>query len=146
MQDKDEEILYDGEQQPEISTAAIIYGDTIYWVTIVGTLIVLIGSVLSFITKGNYIDPGYMLTAIWEGKNVNEIWEGAAGVGATPEGHWYLDNISTGDGLTMFGLALGVFSVVPGIIGAGIYLYKEKETLFAVLAMIAAAIIIFSMI
>ena len=141
---KDEEILYDGEQRPEISTAAIIYGDTIYWVTIVGTLLVLIGSVLSFITKGNYIDPGYMLTAIWEGKDVNQIWEGA--VGATPDGHWYLDQISTGDGLTMFGLALGVFSVVPGIVGAGYFLFKENEKLFGSLALIAAAIIVFAMI
>ena len=145
MQDENEKILYDGEHQPEISTAGIVYGDTIYWVTIAGTLLVLIGSVLSFITKGNYIDPGYMLTAIWQGKDVYEIWEGAAGVGATPEGHWYLSNISTGDGLTMFGLALGVFSVVPGIIGAGFYLFKEKEILFGILAMIAAAIIIVAM-
>lgn len=144
MENKDEEILYDGEQRPEISTAAIIYGDSIYWITIIATLIVLIGSVLSFITKGNYIDPGYMLTAIWDGKTVDQIWEGA--VGGTPNGHWYLGEISTGDGLTMFGIALGVFSVVPGIIGAGIFLFKENEKLFASLAMIAAGIILIAMI
>ena len=85
-----------------------------------------------------------MLTAIWEGKGVNEIWEGA--IGGTPDGHWYLSAISTGDGLTMVGLALGVFSVVPGIVGAGFYLFKEKEPVFGSLAFIAAAIIVFAMI
>lgn len=140
---KEKDVLYDGEQKPEISTAAIVYGDTIYWITIVASVIVLIGSVLSFITKGNYIDPSYMLTSIWEGKNVEEIWVGA--VGATPDGHWYLGQISTGDGLTMFGIALGVFSIIPAIFGAGFYLFKEKENLFASLAIIAAFITIGAM-
>lgn len=139
----EKEILYDGEQKPEISTAAVVYGDTIYWITVIGSVIVLIGSVLSFITKGNYIDPGYMLSSIWQGKNVEEIWTGS--VGALPNGHWYLGQISTGDGLTMFGIALGVFSVVPAILGAGFYLFKENEKLFGGLAIIAALITIGAM-
>ncbi|MDH5545836.1 MAG: hypothetical protein OEZ43_09600 [Gammaproteobacteria bacterium] len=141
MQEK--EIIYDGEQKPEISTAGIVYGDTIYWITIVATIIVIVGSVLSFITKANYIDPGYMLTSIWEGKTVEQIWQGA--VGSTPDGHWYMGHIATGDGLTMFGIALGVFSVIPAIFGAGVFLFKEKENLFAVLAVIAAFITIGAM-
>ena len=131
-------------KKPEIDPAAIVYGDTIYWITVVATVIVLIGTILTFTTKGNYVDPAYMLTAIWEGKNVDEIWNAATG--HTPDGHWYISQITTGDGLTMFGIALGVFSVIPGIVGAGVLLLRDKQTLFGVLAMVAALITLGAMI
>lgn len=126
------------EQRPEIPQSGIIFGDIIYWVTIVATVIVLIGSVVTFLSQGNYIEPSYLLSAIWEGKNVDDIWKG--GVGVLPEGHWYLEHITKGDGMTTFGLALGVFSVIPAIFGASYYLLKDKDYIFAGLAIVAALI------
>ena len=124
--------------KPVVPVAGVIYGDIVYWITIVATFVVLIGSVMTFVTTNNYIDPNYMLSAIWEGKNVEEIWIGA--VGAQPDGHWYLPQITTGNGLTAAGIALGVFSVIPGIIGAAVLLFKQGERLFGTLAVISAII------
>jgi hypothetical protein len=44
-----------------------------------------------------------------------------------------------------FGPALGVFSVIPTLIGAAVVLIKKKEGFFAWLALIAAMIVFVSM-
>lgn len=125
------------------SVAAISYGDVVYWGTLVSALIALVGQILNFITRSFYISPSYTLTAIWQNKTVAEIWEGA--VGGLPQGHWYLDHITTGDGLTAFGISVGVFIVIPALIISGLMLFREKKFFFGILAMIAAAITIASM-
>jgi len=130
------------EERPQISLAGRVYGEIIYWGTIAGSIISIIGSIVTFVTKKNYIDPAYLLSAIWQGKSVKEIWEGA--VGSLPHGHWYLHHIFTGNGLAMAGLAFGVFVVAPAIFGAAIFLFKEKKPVFGVLAIIAGIIIIAS--
>lgn len=132
------------EERPAIPRAGVVYGDTIYWITIIGTIITIIGSVVTFVTTNNYIDPAYLLSSIWEGQKVEDIWTGA--VGAPPNGHWYLDHLTTGNGLTAFGIALGVFSVIPSILAAGWVLFKQGEKLFASLAAIAAIITIIAMV
>ena len=124
--------------KPVVPLAGVIYGDIIYWGTILATIVVIIGSIITFTTHNNYIDPNYLLSAIWQGKNVEEIWVGA--VGAQPNGHWYLPVLTTGNGMTAGGIALGVFSVIPGIIGAAVLLFKEKQRLFGSLAVLSAII------
>ena len=63
------------EARPEISRAGIVYGDIIYWVTIAGTVLTLIGSVITFTVSGQYMDAGQLLENIWAGKTVDEIWQ-----------------------------------------------------------------------
>ena len=127
-------------ERPVAPKAGIIYGDIIYWGTVIATIVVIIGSVITFVATFENIHPGYLMTSIWQGKNVEEIWVGA--VGAQPDGHWYLDHLSTGNGITAAGIALGVFSVIPGIIGAGIVLFREREWVYGSLALVAAIITI----
>jgi uncharacterized membrane protein len=126
------------QQQVEIPFSGIIYGDTIYWVTIAGAVLVIVGSVITFVTEANYIAPGYLLSSIWAGTPVDKIWIDA--VGSPPDGHWYLSQLATGNGLTMAGIAMGVFSVIPGLVVGGVVLFKEKRTLYGILAVVAAVI------
>ena len=129
------------EHQVTIAKSGVVYGDIIYWGAIAGAVLALIGSILTFTTTQNYIDPNYLLSSILEGKSVEAIWQGAEGIGQRPDGHWYLDQLMTGNGLTMAGMALGVFSVIPGLLGAGYILAtREKAPLYAMLAFIAALI------
>ena len=131
----------------EIPRSGIVYGDIVYWTTIAGAFLAIVGSIITFVTTNNYIDPNYLLSSIWEGKGVAAIWRGVEGVGAPPDGHWYLGQITTGNGLTMLGLVLGVFSVIPGLLGASwILLTKEGMPLYAGLALVAALITLFAMI
>lgn len=133
------------EEQPPISYAGIIYGDIIYWGTLAGAFVVLLGSLVTFATTSNYIDPSYMLSSLLEGKSVTEIWQNAEGVGALPNGHWYLSVLGTGNGLTMLGIAIGVFSVTPAIFASAYYLYKDNDKLFAGVAAVAGIITIYAM-
>ncbi|HEY5603747.1 MAG TPA: hypothetical protein VIM41_11620 [Gammaproteobacteria bacterium] len=132
------------DDKPVPPFSGIIYGDIIYWGTILATLVVIAGSIMTFVAKSSYIDPTYLLSSIWEGKSVEAIWKGA--VGAQPDGHWYLSQLSNGAGLTVAGIALGVFSVIPGIIGSAVYLFKEKQFLYGSLAVIAAIITIYAVV
>lgn len=126
------------------SLAGRVYGEIVYWGTVAAAVIAMLGQVFSFVSNKNYVDPAYMLSAIWQSKSVAQIWEGATG--ALPNGHWYLHHLATGNGLTEFGIAVGVFVVIPAMLGAAIILYRDRSPLFATLAVVAAFITIASMV
>jgi hypothetical protein len=129
--------------RPPVAVSGIIYGEFVYWITILGSIIAIIGATIAMFGVPNYLDTSYVFSAIWEGKTTVEIWEGATG--EIPNGHWYLPRLSNGDALAMFGLALGVFSVIPGMIGAAIAMFKKKETLYGTFATIAVILCITSL-
>lgn len=143
--EKQNDIENDEDDRPLVPRAGIIYGDIIYWGTIAGTFLVMIGSFVTFTTMNNYIDPAYLLSAILEGKTVEEIWQGAEGVNQLPNGHWYLSEITTGNGLTMAGIAIGVFSVTPAIFASAYALFKDGQKLFGSIAVVAGLITIYAM-
>lgn len=133
----------DTEVRPKPPLSGLVYGEIVYWGTLIGSFIAIIGAVVTFVTKKNYVDPAYMLTSIWQGKSVEEIWSGATG--ALPNGHWYIHHLFTGNGLAEFGLAIGVFTITPACFGAAICLFKEKEYVFGTMATIAGIITTLSM-
>jgi len=143
--EQNNEQTQNSESRPAVSYAGIIYGDIIYWGTLAGAFVVLLGSIITFTTTNNYIDPSYMLSSLLDGKNVSEIWQGAEGIGAAPNGHWYLSVLGTGNGLTMLGIAMGVFSVTPAIFASAYFLLKDGDKMFASVAGIAGLITIFAM-
>lgn len=130
-------------EKPQPPASGLIYGGTVYWLTYAGSIITVIGSVLCFTTTSNYIDPSNLISAMWEGKSASDIW--MSSIGALPNGHWYIPHILKGDGLTEFGLAVGVFSVTPACILAGFALFKEKLVGYGIMALIAGAFTIISM-
>ena len=131
------------EKRPEIPFSGVVYGDTIYWGTIGSAVVALIGQMVAFLGGSNVIPPGTLFSMIWEGSKYDTIWKQT--VGSRPEGHWYFSQLATGDGLTMFGIALGVFIVIPAILAsAWVLLRVEKRPFFATLAVIAALITIAS--
>jgi len=129
------------ELKPPIS--GLVYGQLVYWITMVSSFIAMIGSVIASVTKNNFAPPTYWITAIWQGKSTAEIWEPISG--PLPAGHWYISSLMTGDGLTAMGISIGVFSVTLAMVVSGLILYKEKSILFGTLALIAAAITTVSM-
>lgn len=130
------------DDKPVVPLAGIVYGDTIYWGTIIGTVLTLLGQVISFVGAKNYVAASYVMSSLWQGSRTDDLW---SPVGGPPNGHWYLDQMYNGDGLTMFGIAMGVFSVTPAIFGAAYVLFREKKRLFGSLAVIAALISIYAM-
>jgi hypothetical protein len=132
------------EDNPEIPVSGVAYGDTIYWGTILSAVITLIGQVVTFLTPGSAISPSILLSRIWEGRGVDGIWQGV-GIARPANEHWYFSQITSGEGLTMFGIAVGVFVVIPALLASAYVLVtREGRPLFASLAVIAALITIAS--
>lgn len=133
-----EQIDHQTGDAPVVPVAGVVYGDMIYWGTIAASMLTLLGQIISFVTSKNFMSPSYLLSSIWQGKSVDEIWkDGAAGL---PEGHWYLNELATGDGLTTAGLALGVFTVIPAIAASALVLLRQRQHLYAGLATVAGII------
>ena len=127
------------EEKPKPPIAGIIYGEIVYWGVLAGSLIVIAGSVLAFLGD-NYVPVSYWISSIWKGETVLQTWVGATG--ALPSGHWYLSHLSTGDGLSAFGISLGVFSVVPALFLSGVALLKEKQWLYGSLALVGCLVVV----
>ena len=134
------------EARPEIPLSAKVYGKTIYWGTIFSAVVALFGQLVVFLTKGSTLAPSVLLSRIWEGHDVAGIWAGT-GVDRPVNEHWYLSHLNTGEGLTMLGISLGVFVVIPALLASSFVLYtREKQFLYGSLALIAALITIGSLI
>lgn len=128
--------------RPRVPRAGVVYGEVVYWFTVLGSVIAIVGSTIAMLGADNFLDPSYVFSAIWQGESTVEIWEGA--VGQIPNGHWYLPRLGMGDALAMFGLGLGVFAVIPAMVWSAIILFKERESLFGALAVVSAMLCVVS--
>lgn len=120
--------------------AGLVYGQIVYWGVMLGALIVMIGSIVSFITRDNFVPVSYWLSEVWKGDSPSQIWQGISG--ALPMGHWYFSHLTTGDGLTALGISLSVFSVVPALFISSAVLFKEGDKLYGTLTLICGVIVL----
>ena len=125
-------------EKPKPPLAGLVYGEILYWGVMVGSLIVIAGSILSFLGD-NFIPVSYWLSATWKGESPLQIWKGATG--ALPMGHWYLAHLTAGDALTALGISLAVFSVVPALFFSSAVLFKQRDWLYGSLALTAGIIV-----
>jgi drug/metabolite transporter (DMT)-like permease len=128
--------------RPKVPRAGVVYGEVVYWFTILGSIISIVGATIAVLGADNHLDPSYVFSGIWQGESTTAIWEGA--VGQIPNGHWYLPRVGMGDGLAMLGLAVAVFAVIPGMICSAIVLFMERERVFGTLALVAAVLCVVS--
>ena len=113
-------------EKPVMPTEQILYGDVVYWLCVVSALLCMVGPLVAmFNIDNNVMDPQFMFGAIWAGESIPQIWEKAAG--GFPGGHFWLTNLTKGDGLTQFGLVVGGSCALPALLtSAFIYLKKGK--------------------
>jgi len=132
-------------QQPKMPRVQLVYGEIIYWVTILACLICMIGPAISVAAPdNNVLDPYKVFNAIFEGKTAEEVWQ-EAGDGV-PGGHFYLTHISYGDGLTQFGLALGCSCAIWGLLAAAGAYASEKRWLWVALSLWVVLMVVLSVI
>lgn len=102
-----------------------LYGAWIYWVSIVAAVICIVAPVIALaFPSQNVLDPQFLFSTIWEGAKPLEVWE-TAGTGF-PGGHFWINNLTKGDGLIQLGIVLGGICAGFGLIGAAIGYLKEK--------------------
>jgi hypothetical protein len=131
-------------QQPKMPRVQLVYGEIIYWVTILACLICMIGPAISVAApNNNVLDPYKLFNAIFAGKTAEEVWQ-EAGDGF-PGGHFYLKHMTYGDGLTQFGLALGCSCAIWGLFATAALYASEKRWLWLVLSLWVATLVLLSM-
>jgi hypothetical protein len=129
---------------PKMPKTQLVYGEMVYWVTIVACLICMVGSVLSVaFPDNNILNPYQLFGAIFEGKSAHQIWEEVGG--GYPGGHFYLSNLTKGDGFTQFGLALGCSVALWSLIVVAFVYRSEKNYLYLFLAIWVAVLVGLSM-
>ena len=122
-------------ENPNIKRSQIIFGDVVYWFTIVAAVICTVGPLLSFISMdGNVINPHFLFANMWNGMAPEAIWE-TSGSGITG-GHYWISNITAGDGFTQLGLVMGCSVAIPAmLVAAIIYAFRERSFGWAILAL-----------
>jgi len=132
-------------ERPQIARVQTVYGEIVYWVTIFSAIICMIGPVVSMSNPDNNIlNPHYLFSGIFDGKDAATIWEEVGG--GFPGGHFYLSNFTKGDGFTQFGLALGCSVGLWGLLATAFVYIKEKNYTYVVLSLWVSLLISLSMI
>jgi hypothetical protein len=130
----------ENEEAPKPPVTGVIYGRICFWIVIVGIIVAVVGIVMYFASDG-YFDQELLLDSLWDGENVEGIWEASAGVTSVPHGHWYLSILSHGDVIAMLGIAICCFAAVVGMWGAFVATVRSGDRLYATFALIIAVIL-----
>ncbi len=108
------------------SRPQLIYGRCIYWLSIVAAMICAIGPVIAVAFQyKNIMDPHYLFYSIWEGKTAEAVWQEVGG--GFPGGHFWIHNLTGGDGFIQFGLVLGCSCACVALVGTAIAFLREKH-------------------
>ena len=133
------------EARPKMPRAQIVYGEIVYWVTIVACIICMIGPLISLAAPdNNVLNPHYLFASIFEGKSAETVWQEVGG--EFPGGHFYLENLTKGDGFTQVGLALGCSVALWALIATAIAYFTEKIYIYVVLSLWVGALVTLAMI
>ena len=133
------------EETPKMPRAQTIYGSIVYWVTILSCLICMVGPVISVASPdNNVLNPYKLFSAIFEGKDAQTVWQEVGG--EFPGGHFYLKNLTYGDGFTQLGLALGCSVALWALIVVAFAYATERIHLYTILSLWVAGLVALSMI
>ena len=120
-----------------IPISGVVYGQIIYWLTFISSLCVLLGTVVSFLESDSPFPASYLLRSVIDGKSKSEIWKKSV-LGEPPDFLFFLQNVSYGESITMIGIAIGVSSVVPATFFASYFLWRSRNPIFSLLALLAS--------
>ena len=127
-----------------VPISGVVYGEIIYWLTVGSSFVVLLGTIISFIETQSLVSSAYILKSVFTGKSVEEIWLGSD-ISQIPDIKFYLTRFNFGESITILGIAFGVFSVIPAVFCASYFLWRSRNPVFAISAVFAGIITIFSM-
>ena len=101
-------------RKPPVPISGVVYGEIIYWCTCLSALLVVGGTITSFLETDSLMPAGYLIDSVFEGRSVDEIWA-ASPLKRPPDALTYLSLLRYGEALTLAGIAFGVLSVAPAV-------------------------------
>ena len=117
-------------KQSKIPLSQLVFGESIYWLCILAAIVCMIGPVIALLSVGsNVMNPHFLFASIFEGNTADVVWREVGG--GFPGGHFWKDNIFSGDGFTQFGLVIGCASALPALLGTAlVYTFMKRERAF----------------
>jgi len=114
-------------KQLKIPVSQLVFGETIYWLCVLSAVVCIIGPVIAMLfVDNNIMNPHFLFVSIFEGNTAEVVWE-EVGRGF-PGGHFWKDNLFTGDGFTQLGLVIGCASALPALVATAlVYVFQRKE-------------------
>ena len=125
-------------RRPPVPISGVVYGEIIYWCTCLSALLVVGGTIISFLETDSVMPAGYLINSVFEGRSVEEIWATSV-LKSPPDALTYLSLLRYGEALTVAGIAFGVLSVAPAVFFSAAYLWRSKNEFLAVTAMVSGA-------
>lgn len=125
-------------RRPPVPISGVVYGEIIYWCTCLSALLVVGGTIISFLETDSVMPAGYLINSVFEGRSVEEIWATSV-LKSPPDALTYLSLLRNGEALTVAGIAFGVLSVAPAVFFSAAYLWRSKNEFLAVTAMVSGA-------
>lgn len=61
-------------RRPPVPISGVVYGEIIYWCTCLSALLVVGGTIISFLETDSVMPAGYLINSVFEGRSVEEIW------------------------------------------------------------------------
>ena len=133
------------DERPKMPREQIVYGEIVYWITIVSCIICMVGPVIAMANvENNILNPHFLFAKIFEGKNAQAIWQEVGG--GFPGGHFYLKNFTTGDGFTQFGLALGCSVALWALVASAVAFISQRIYLYFFLSLWVGFLVFVSMV
>jgi len=129
----------------KIALPQIVYGKTVYWLSILTALLCTLGMTLAMVFPDkNFMDPRYLFFSIWAGNSPEAVWEQVGG--GFPGGHFWLHNLNTWDGFTQFGLVIGCSCAFVALLATSVaYLHGEHRSYgWAVVSLFVASLVLLS--
>ena len=117
-------------EQSKIPVSRRVFGETIYWLCVLAAIVCMIGPVIALLSvDSNIMNPHFLFASIFDGNTADVVWREVGG--GFPGGHFWMDNIFTGDGFTQFGLVIGCASALPALSATAlVYIFGKKEKAF----------------
>ncbi|ADB58849.1 hypothetical protein [Archaeoglobus profundus] len=127
-------------EPPKPPTAGIVYGEIVYWITIVGMIVGIAGLAI-YLSSGGVMNSD-MISDLLKGETPKKLWEEHSILGEMPESHWYLSYLSYGDAIAMLGIVICSLSAVIATWATAltIFIKRELDLLFGIFAVIVAII------
>jgi len=134
-------------KQPEIPVAQRVFGESVYWLCVVAAIVCMVGPVIALVAvDSNVMNPHFLFASIFGGNTADVVWREVGG--EFPGGHFWIENMATGDGFTQLGLVVGCACALPALVAtAAAYLFKSKEksSIWVFFCLIIAALVTISM-
>jgi len=114
---------------PKPSLSGIIYGEIVFWATIIGLAIAVPGFIL-YMTGSGYLDNASLLTHLWQGSDCHTIWKEVGNLDQPLRWYESVKFLNYGDMLATLGIAgMGIAAVI-GMWGAFIGTLRSKAGIY----------------